>query len=156
MKTALKFKTSYDNFEAESDATGLECKDPTLTQQHDEHDANINNIIARYLKTGQLPVHNLPPMQGDFTDAPDYQTALNLMVEAKNAFMEQPAHVRARFHNDPAEYVEFCSDANNADEMRTLGLLDEAAVNRWKAAQAAEKADAEAYRKAQKAPKADT
>lgn len=152
-----KLKMPYDNHEQESDATGLECKDPSLTQQHDEPEANINNIVRRFTQTGELPVRALPPMQGDFSNAPDMQTALNLMVAAKDAFMQQPADVRARFDNDPARYVDFCSNPDNAPELEKLGLLSEDAMATRLAARtaaanqaAADKADAETYRKEQK------
>ena len=36
--------------------------------------------------------------------------------------MTMPADVRARFNNDPALFVDFCSDEANLDEMRKLGL----------------------------------
>lgn len=153
-------KAAYDDFDEESTATGLECKDPSRTQQHDEPDANINNIVAKYLRTGQLERHTMPPLQGDFTNAPDMQTAMNLGVAAKDAFMEQPAAVRARFNNDPAEFVQFCSDPNNKADMKKLGLLSVEAVERMdnealakERQAAADRADAEAFRRGQNAPK---
>lgn len=156
----MKLKSAYDNFDEESTITGLECKDPTLTQQHDEPGANINNIVATYMKTGELPQRSMPPQVGDFTDAPDMQTALNLIVAAKDAFMEQPAEIRAKFHNDPSEFVEFCSNKENKEEMYKMGLLSNEATAAHKAnlerllrEQQANQADAEAFRKAQNAPK---
>ena len=154
----MKLKSAYDNFDEESTASGLECKDESLTQQHDEADANINNIVRKYMQTGQIEQHKLPPLEGDFSNAPDMQTAMNLQLEAKQAFMEHPAEVRSRFNNDPAAFVAFCSDENNIEDMQKLGLLNEEANKRRVALAASEKIrrekdreDAEAFRKAQKA-----
>ena len=55
--------------------------------------------------------------------------------------MALPADVRARSGNDPAGFVDFCSDDNNADEVEKLGLmLPEAAKRRKDAREAAEQA----------------
>lgn len=160
MKTAPKLKNAYDDHSIASDETGLKCPEPTLTQQHDEHDANINNIVAMFLKTGELNTHSRPPLNTDFEGVNDFQDALNLIVEAKNAFMEQPAHVRARFNNDAAQFVDFCSNAENTAEMRKLGLLSKEAMQAMDIRIAQEdeqrrkdRADAEAFRKAQEGPK---
>lgn len=48
------FKTPYNHdTNAESDASGLECKDPSLAQQHFKDECDINVLFARYLETGE-------------------------------------------------------------------------------------------------------
>lgn len=126
----LRSTYNYDMNEA-GDESGLKCEDPSLTQQHQAEETDINYIVNRYLRTGELQQRSLPPMQGDFTEAPDMQTAMNLVVEARNAFMEQPADVRARFGNDPVEFVNFCSNEKNRDELRKMGLWSPEAVAAW-------------------------
>jgi len=111
----------YDTNKA-GDESALECRDPTLTQQHMKDECDINVLVKRFVVTGEIPQLNMPPLQGDFTEAPTYQEALNLMVEAQHAFMQHPAEVRARFENDPAKFVDFCSDPKNADDLRKMGL----------------------------------
>lgn len=138
----VKLKASYDDFDKESDATGLKCEDESRAQQNQKDETDINNIVKMYLRTQEIPVHTRPPLQGDFTDAPDMQTAMNLIVEARTAFMQQPAEIRARFHNDPAEFVEFCSNNENLPEMRKYGLLSPEAIARMDK-EAQDKADAE-------------
>lgn len=156
----MNLKSSYDNFDAASDETGLKCEDRSLTQQHDEPEANINNIVSRYLKTGSIETHKMPPLQGDFSNAPDMQTAMNLGVAARVAFMDQPAKVRTRFNNDPAEFVEFVSDPDNIQELAKLGLLSQEATDRLQTDEnnriiQAEKdrRDAEAFRQLDKTTK---
>jgi phage internal scaffolding protein len=60
---------------------------------------------------------------GDFSDIPDYQSALDRIREADSSFLALPAHVRARFRNDPASFLQFFSDPANVGEARSLGLL---------------------------------
>lgn len=159
----MKLKASYDTFDEESDETGLYCPEESLTQQNQEADTNINNIVRRYTQTGELPVHTRPPLQEEFATVTTMQEAANLLIDAKHAFMEQPAAVRNRFNNDPAAFVEFCSNEENRDDMRKMGLMSDEEVNRHAARMAAEqaqrdldKSDAEAFRKAQGQRNADT
>lgn len=156
----MKLKNTYDDHSIASRKTGLSCPDPTLTQQHDEHDANINNIVNTYMKTGEIQIHNKPPLTTDFEMITSVQDAMQLLVDARMAFMEQPANVRTRFNNDPAQFVEFCSNEDNRDDMRKMGLLSPEEEQRHKAIEEgkfrqaeANRVDAEAHRRAQEAPK---
>lgn len=112
---------NYDMLEA-SDQSALECLDKSLTQQHMADECDINKLVERFVVTGEIPQLTIPPLQGDFTAAPTYQEALNLMIAANQSFMKLDAKVRNRFENDPAQFVAFCSDEANRDEMRQLGL----------------------------------
>lgn len=157
----LRTPYNYDTNTA-GDESGLECLDKSLAQQHQEEESNINNIVKRFTQTGELPQRTMPPMQGDFQDAPDFQAAMDLVVEARMAFMQHPADVRARFNNDPAQFVDFCSNEQNRDEMRKMGLWSPEAAASF-AKQEANKADliregeaARAASKAAGAAKGDT
>ena len=46
----------------------------------------------------------------------------DIFIRGEKAFMAMPADVRARFNNDPISFMDFCSKAENLDEMRKLGL----------------------------------
>lgn len=111
----------YDT-NAAGDESALKCQDKSLAQQHLKDECDINVLVKRFVVTGEIPQMLMPPMQGDFTNAPTMQEALNLMVEANRAFMQHPAEVRARFENDPAKFVEFCSDEKNRDQLRQWGM----------------------------------
>lgn len=130
---------NYDMNEA-SDRHGLKCEDKSLTQQHMLEETDINWLVERYTVPENIPQLTMPPLQGDFTEAPTYQEALNLMVAANRSFMELPAKIRSRFGNDPAEFVTFCSDEKNRDEIRQMGLWSPEAVKAWEEKAAAEKA----------------
>lgn len=108
-----------------SDQHGLNCKDPSLAQQQFKDECDINTIVDRFHLSGEMPQVLDLPSYGDFTGIFDYQSAMNQLVTARETFMSLPAKVRSRFHNDPQEFVAFCSDAENTDEARKLGLLKE-------------------------------
>lgn len=120
----MRVKMAYDNFENESFDTGLLCEDQSLAVQSARDETDINTIVRRFGLTGQLPSDVAVPQFGDFSEmVVDYQSALNLVIEADAAFMRMPADVRARFANDPQAFVAFASDEKNRDEARKLGLL---------------------------------
>lgn len=107
-----------------SQATGLACKDVSLTKQADKESADINNIMKRYEKTGQLPeMIKTNPHWGDYSDAPTFQEAFEIVQKAEDQFAALDAQVRKRFGNNPAAFLEFASDPKNAKEMVDLGLL---------------------------------
>lgn len=99
--------------------------DESLTQQQFIEEADINVLAKRWgLVGGQMPVAPINPADyGDFSNVPDLRTALDLVNEAKNRFMELPPALRYRFHNSPGELWDFVTDPNNAEEAVRLGLL---------------------------------
>ena len=125
----LRTPYNYDTMEA-SDASALECLDPSLAQQHAKDETDINTIVRRFGLTGELPAGVRAPQYGDFTSATDYHTAMNAVIAANESFMQLPADVRTRFNNDAGAFVDFCSDENNRAEAEKLGLvLPKAAFN---------------------------
>lgn len=113
---------NYDPVEA-GEVDCVKEWDPSLTQQSQAEEADINTIVRRFGLTGQLPTNVRVPTYGDFEDIWDYQSAMNAVIDAQRSFMRMSGEVRRRFHDDPAEFVAFCSDEGNKDEMRKLGLL---------------------------------
>lgn len=96
-----------------------------MTQQGDASEADINVIVGRFLKTGQLPQVQSQPLYGDFTNADDFRSMQDKLKAANDAFSEIPAKIRSRFNNDPAEFIEFASNKDNLPELRKLGLAPE-------------------------------
>lgn len=98
---------------------------PSMTKQSFKDECDINNIIKSYSVTGQLTHINAKAAQGAYQDLPDevdFQTSLNVIKAATESFATLPSHVRARFNNDPAQFLAFMEDANNVDEMVKMGL----------------------------------
>lgn len=98
------------------------------THQSFAKECDINNIMSKYRKTGYFVdaakpnPHRLPNF-GDFSGVGDFQSVMNTVVEAQNAFMRLPAAVRSRFSNNVADAVVFVSDPVNLEESVKLGLL---------------------------------
>ncbi|CAJ0596425.1 unnamed protein product [Cylicocyclus nassatus] len=94
-------------------------------------EADINKLVNRFSETGQFydPLTNQnasqrQPMFGDFTCAPDYQAACDLVLEANARFEALPSDVRERFGNDPAKLLAFLDDDDNRAEAVKLGLVN--------------------------------
>lgn len=124
---ALRSAFNYDA-EKVSKETGLKCLDKSKTQQNQKEESDINTIVRRFGLTGQLPDNVRMPQYGDFRGIKDYQSALNSVQAANDAFAAMPAHIRTRFDNDPEQFVAFCLDKRNLDEAIKLGLVKEPAV----------------------------
>jgi len=95
----------------------------SLVQQNLQAETDINRIMAKYAKTGQLThINTAAQAYGDFSDVPDYKSGLERLQAAQDTFMSLPAKLRDHFHNDPGRFIEFASNPENIEEMRTLGL----------------------------------
>lgn len=117
----LRTRYNYD-MDAVSERTGLACTDPTRAQQQFKEETDINTIVERFGLTGQLPQNLRMPIQEEFVDVMDYQTALNKIMEADDAFMKMPAAIRAEFQNDAGKFVEFVTNKENIAKCREWGL----------------------------------
>ena len=118
------FRTGYNyDREAASDESGIACPEASLAQQQFREDADINVIVKRFNLTGELPAGLSVPQYGDFSQVTDYHSAMNLVRAADAAFMELPAHIRARFNHDAGAFVDFVSDDRNRAEAEALGIV---------------------------------
>ena len=98
---------------------------PSHVKQSPADDCDINKIIAKYDQTGILThVNTMVARYGDFTEANEYQDALNLVIEAQDGFAELPSHIRARFGNDPGTFLEWVTDPSNHEAAVELGLIE--------------------------------
>ena len=119
----LRTPYNYDR-DVASNESGLECLDPTMAQQQFREECDINTIMERFGRTGELIAPIRMPQYGDFDGVNDYHSAMNAIVEAQSAFDSLPAKVRARFGNDPAEFLDFVYNEENRDEAIRLGLVE--------------------------------
>lgn len=98
--------------------------DKGMTVQADRDDADINKIIARFNKSGQLPpTLNGEPFYGDVSEFDGLMEAKLKIQEADELFMQFPADVRERFDNDVVKMVDFLADEGNRKEAEDLGLV---------------------------------
>jgi len=105
---------------------GITFKKKGVTVQYHKDQCDINNIIAKHSNGGPIFATTAQPRYDDFSDVVDYQTAQNALISANNAFQALPSDIRAYFNNSPQQFVEFCSDEKNIDEMRRLKLAPDA------------------------------
>nr|QJB18893.1 MAG: internal scaffolding protein [Microvirus sp.] len=116
-----RIASKYDAKKA-SLQTALHCTTPSLTQQHQRDDADINVIVQRFGVTGTIPTARTLPEYGDFTGVNDYQVAMNYIIEAQAAFDALPAKTRRHFGDNPANLVSWIEAGPDVQLALDLGL----------------------------------
>ncbi len=105
----------------------VDCSnDKILTKQSFKKETDINQIMARFIKTGIITEDALAKRQASFADVSnigDYQECQNQIHAAQAAFMTLAPQVRARFQNNPAELLDFVSHKENREEAIQLGII---------------------------------
>lgn len=94
---------------------------PTRTVQSDADSTDLNKIVARYMRTGELPQTPVPPRFGDFRNVGDFRSCNDVIVRARESFEALPSRIRERFVT-PEAFCTFCENPENLDEMRKLNL----------------------------------
>lgn len=96
----------------------------SMTRQEFLDECDVNVIMERYERTLVLPVPvgDVQPRYFDAVGVPDLQEAMQIMMDANEAFMSLPAKVRREFDNDAIKFVEFAGKAENIERMREWGL----------------------------------
>lgn len=104
--------------------TTISTGDELITKQSFKDECDINNILSQFKRTGIIEhiTQNQPEYQ-DLPDELDYQSSLNLMMNASNAFSTLPSVVRAYFENDPARLLHALHDPAMRDKLTELGVL---------------------------------
>lgn len=117
-------RTAYNyDMNAASDAAALHCLDESRAQQQFRDECDINTIVRQFGLTGEVPSDVKVPLEGDFADVVDFQSAMNVVRRAEESFMEMPAEVRAEFGNDPGRFVAFVNDPDNRVRAEKLGVV---------------------------------
>lgn len=100
----------------------------SLTIQAHEEEANLSKMMERFGQGYVIPPGIRAPLYGDFSGQMDFRKAQQAILDAKESFGLLGADVRARFHNDPQEFLEFVESRDqdgkrtNLTEMRKWGL----------------------------------
>jgi phage internal scaffolding protein len=98
--------------------------EPSMTDGQWKEEVDVNNILAKYKKTGHIThVRENPGKYMDLTGIPDLLGAQEVVKKAEETFMTISADVRKKFDNDPQKLIEFLGDANNKAEATELGLI---------------------------------
>ena len=106
---------------------GIVFEEPSLTDQSQYKDTDINNIVRKYQTTGLLDSPGAVPFEtlqyGDATLLPDYQTALDLVNSVHEEFSSLPSEVREKFGHDPMQLLDALQDPTKKEMLQDIGLL---------------------------------
>lgn len=103
---------------------GLLCKDKSLARESERDSCDVNLIMKRYEKTGELPEgFDAPGFFGDVSEMGDFRKIQDTMVLGNQLFMLLPPDERAKFDNDVVKFLDFAEDPANRGELVKLGLL---------------------------------
>lgn len=107
----------------------VECEtvnnEPEMTHQEFKEDCDVNVILDKYMKLGQMPQWNSRTgIYGDFSSMPSYQEAMDTVIKAQDLFMDLPVAIRQRFANDPQQLMDFLSKEENKEEAIKIGLVN--------------------------------
>lgn len=115
----------YDFYKKNGTDTTVYPDGPSMTRQEFAEECDINTIMKRYegRDIGAIMRSDIEPMYVDFTSVPnDLMGYMEKMREAELAFMTLPASVRREFDNNALAFVDYASDPESLDQMRTWGL----------------------------------
>lgn len=89
----------------------IEFQEPSLAMQAFKDECDINNIIARYVKTGVID--HVQKHGASYQDCSpvEFSEAMRLVVNAQAMFADLPAPVRAEFENEPEQFLAFVQNA---------------------------------------------
>lgn len=125
------------NYLAASAASSIDCVDYdddgcplNLVQGQYKDECDINVILSRYSPEQlQERYAAFNGVFGDYGDVMDYSTARQFVIDADEAFMGLPAHIREKFGNDPEVLCDFLSDPSNLDDAVSMGLVSKPDVS---------------------------
>lgn len=100
------------------------CGEELLTKQEFKDDCDLNRLMKKYVRGGELPVSSRKALYADCSQVADFLEAQLLVQRAGDQFAALPANVRERFKNSPAAFLEFMADKANQEEAGKLGLVE--------------------------------
>lgn len=92
------------------------------TKQSMKDECDINNIMRKFIKTGAVAHVAKHGGEYGFASAQSFHEAMEVLRKGTEMFEDLPSDLRKKFHNEPAEFLQFVQDEKNADAMRELGL----------------------------------
>ena len=104
--------------------SGIDCSvEPSLTQQHFQKECDVSEMLRKFGATGELP-EKQGSFYGDFSNGLDFQSAYDSILSTMEQFQELPSACRDRFGNNPALFLDFVSNPDNAPHFASLGLVE--------------------------------
>lgn len=111
---------AYDA-DAVSEDAAFACVGESMTHQSFAEECDINRLVERFgIGLGEVP--EFQAFDVDFSNAGDFQSAMQELRAAQEAFNALPARMRAEFNNDAGAFVDAVSDPQ-AEALRSrLGI----------------------------------
>lgn len=101
----------------------VECG-PGRARQSMKDECDINNIVARYARTGMVShMARGAPVYVDVSELGDYREVVDRIARAERVFAALPAKVRAAFDNSAPAFMDACLDPSQADRLVELGVF---------------------------------
>lgn len=97
---------------------------PSLTRQADKDACDVNQIMKRYEKTGEMPAFATRGFFADVSEIGDFRGVQEKMLMAGEIFAQLPPKKRAEFNNDVAEFLDYASNPANFDSLVELGVVE--------------------------------
>ena len=94
----------------------------SMTRQSHKQECDINNIVKRFNKDGHINHLNKHGESYDDVSGADYRLWMNKLVSAREMFEELPSETRSQFGNNPAMFLDYVQNPDNADQLVKMGL----------------------------------
>lgn len=129
------FKQNYKQYK--SSITDF-SQSPSMVQPQFSEEADINNIMQKYAKTGVLPTPNRMAQYLDVSEGYDYSLLQDKLLNMNQMFSELPSQVRQELRT-PQEFYEAFQSPLGLAKLEALGI-----ISKKEPAQAAPVAESEA------------
>lgn len=117
-------RTAYNA--RDDERVSLVCPDDGMTQQHFKMECDVNEIVRRYVQTGDPTLlEGSSPVYANVSEMPtDLASAYAAIGQAEDAFMRLPSQVRKSLDNDPSRLVPWLADPENKAVAVKFGLMN--------------------------------
>lgn len=97
---------------------------PSKTDQSFAHECDVNNIMLKLAKTGEL-THRARSagVYADVSGLKDLQGAFKAVETARTAFETLPSGLRKMIDNDPSKLADFLNDPKNEEFLVQQGVF---------------------------------
>lgn len=117
----LRSPYNYDQ-DMVSFETGVFCKDPSLADQSQKEECDINTIVDRFGITGHMPMNTALPRYAELEEVGDFQKYMGMQIEADAAYNRMPRGLRQIVGSSYRDFLMFCDDPANAEKLVEFGL----------------------------------
>jgi len=93
-----------------------------LVKQSMKAECDINNILAKFQKTGSLTHAKDYGGQYGEVESVTFHDAMNIVKDTQNMFDALPSTLRNKFNHSPGQFLDFVQNPENLPEMHEMGL----------------------------------